>query len=88
MGLHDLSDLPFAWDSIDGITATAKAHPGGLIDLSMGTPVDPTPEVVRKALEAASNAPGYPMTAGTHTRVALTSTDAPIADAVTRITQP
>ncbi|GAA2229113.1 succinyldiaminopimelate transaminase [Promicromonospora sukumoe] len=65
MGLHDLSDLPFAWDSIDGITATAKAHPGGLIDLSMGTPVDPTPEVVRRALEAASNAPGYPTTAGT-----------------------
>jgi succinyldiaminopimelate transaminase len=65
MGLHDLSDLPYPWDSIAGITATAQAHPGGLVDLSMGTPVDPTPEVVRHALEAASNAPGYPMTAGT-----------------------
>jgi len=65
MGLHDLSDLPYPWDSIAGITATAKAYPGGLIDLSMGTPVDPTPEVVRRALEAASSAPGYPMTAGT-----------------------
>lgn len=65
MGLRDLSDLPFAWDSLDDLTATAKAHPGGLINLSMGTPVDPTPEVVRHALEAASNAPGYPMTAGT-----------------------
>ncbi len=65
MGLHDLSDLPYPWDSIAGITATAKSHPGGLVDLSMGTPVDPTPEVVRHALEAASNAPGYPMTAGT-----------------------
>ena len=65
MGLHDLSDLPYPWDSIAGITAVAKAHPGGLVDLSMGTPVDPTPEVVRHALEAASNAPGYPMTAGT-----------------------
>ena len=64
MGLHDLSDLPYPWDSIAGITATAKAHPGGLVDLSMGTPVDPTPEVVRHALEAASDAPGYPMTAG------------------------
>jgi succinyldiaminopimelate transaminase len=31
----------------------------------MGTPVDPTPEVVRAALAAASNAPGYPLTAGT-----------------------
>jgi succinyldiaminopimelate transaminase len=65
VGLHDLSDLPYPWDSIAGITATAKSHPGGLVDLSMGTPVDPTPEVVRRALEAASNAPGYPMTAGT-----------------------
>jgi succinyldiaminopimelate transaminase len=65
MGLHDLSDLPYPWDSIAGITSTAKSHPGGLVDLSMGTPVDPTPEVVRRALEAASNAPGYPMTAGT-----------------------
>jgi succinyldiaminopimelate transaminase len=65
VGLHDLSDLPYPWDSIAGITATAKSHPGGLVDLSMGTPVDPTPDVVRHALEAASNAPGYPMTAGT-----------------------
>lgn len=65
MGLHDLTDLPYPWDSIADLSATAKAHPGGLVDLSMGTPVDPTPEVVRHALEAASNAPGYPMTAGT-----------------------
>ncbi|GAA4723769.1 succinyldiaminopimelate aminotransferase apoenzyme [Promicromonospora umidemergens] len=65
MGLHDLSDLSYPWDSIAGIAATARAHPGGLVDLSMGTPVDPTPEVVRHALEAASDAPGYPMTAGT-----------------------
>jgi succinyldiaminopimelate transaminase len=64
VGLYDLSDLPYPWDSIAGITATAKAHSGGLVDLSMGTPVDPTPEVVRRALEAASDAPGYPMTAG------------------------
>ena len=30
----------------------------------MGTPVDPTPEVVQAALRAASDAPGYPTTAG------------------------
>jgi succinyldiaminopimelate transaminase len=30
----------------------------------VGTPVDPTPEVVRRALAAASDAPGYPLTAG------------------------
>jgi succinyldiaminopimelate transaminase len=31
----------------------------------MGTPVDPVPEVVRAALAAAADAPGYPRTAGT-----------------------
>ena len=31
----------------------------------MGTPVDPVPELVQRALREASNAPGYPLTAGT-----------------------
>jgi succinyldiaminopimelate transaminase len=31
----------------------------------VGTPVDPTPEVIRAALVAASDAPGYPQTYGT-----------------------
>ena len=35
------------------------------MDLSIGTPVDPVPEVVRRALADASDAPGYPLTAGT-----------------------
>jgi succinyldiaminopimelate transaminase len=35
------------------------------VDLSVGTPVDPTPPVVRAALAAAADAPGYPRTAGT-----------------------
>jgi succinyldiaminopimelate transaminase len=35
------------------------------VDLSVGTPVDPTPAVVRVALEGASDAPGYPQTYGT-----------------------
>jgi succinyldiaminopimelate transaminase len=43
----------------------ADAHPGGRIDLSIGTPVDPTPTVVQDALTAAADAPGYPTTAGT-----------------------
>ena len=43
----------------------ARAHPDGIVDLSIGTPVDPTPAVVRAALEAASDAPGYPQTWGT-----------------------
>lgn len=44
--------------------ARAREHPGGIVDLSVGTPVDPTPDVVRAALAAASDAPGYPTAAG------------------------
>ena len=36
-----------------------------MVDLSIGTPVDPTPPVVREALAAAADAPGYPLTIGT-----------------------
>jgi succinyldiaminopimelate transaminase len=42
----------------------ASRHPDGIADLSVGTPVDPTPQVVQAALQAASDAPGYPLTAG------------------------
>ena len=52
----------------------ARAHPDGIVDLSIGTPVDPTPAVVQEALRAASDAPGYPLTIGTPAvRAALVS---------------
>jgi succinyldiaminopimelate transaminase len=54
----------FPWDQLTGYAEQARAHPDGIVDLSVGTPVDPTPEVVRRALEGASNAPGYPTTIG------------------------
>lgn len=43
----------------------ARRHPGGIIDLSVGTPVDPVPTFVQQALADAANAPGYPTTMGT-----------------------
>jgi succinyldiaminopimelate transaminase len=55
----------FPWDSLAPAAELARAHPGGIVDLSIGTPVDPVPEVVRAALRAADNSPGYPQTAGT-----------------------
>ncbi len=59
------SDLPdFPWDTLAGAKARASAHPDGIVDLSVGTPVDPVPALVRDALAAASDAPGYPLTAG------------------------
>ncbi|MBI5338173.1 MAG: succinyldiaminopimelate transaminase [Mycolicibacterium rufum] len=55
----------FPWDTLADVTATARAHPDGIVDLSVGTPVDPVAPVIREALAAASAAPGYPTTAGT-----------------------
>lgn len=42
----------------------AKKFSGGLIDLSQGTPVDPTPTFIQEALQKSSNSPSYPLTAG------------------------
>lgn len=47
------------------MTALARAHPDGIVDLSVGTPVDPVAPVIRDALAAAGSSPGYPTTAGT-----------------------
>ncbi|MEV4757717.1 succinyldiaminopimelate transaminase [Micromonospora sp. NPDC049559] len=55
----------FTWDALEQAGALAASHPDGLINLSMGTPVDPVPPLVREALTGAADAPGYPLTAGT-----------------------
>ena len=54
----------FPWDRLTAHAATARAQVGGIVDLSVGTPVDPTPDVVQEALAAASDSPGYPTTIG------------------------
>lgn len=53
------------WQQLDDLRRTAAGHPGGLVDLSRGEPVDPVPETVRAALTAAADSPGYPLTSGT-----------------------
>jgi succinyldiaminopimelate transaminase len=55
----------FPWDVLAGHAATARAHPDGVVDLSMGTPVDPVAKSIRAALASASDLPGYPATHGT-----------------------
>ena len=55
----------FPWDLLEPAKRRAAAHPGGIVDLSIGTPVDPVPSLIREALAAASDSPGYPLTAGT-----------------------
>ncbi|MBX9244158.1 succinyldiaminopimelate transaminase [Actinotalea ferrariae] len=64
MGLITAGLPDFPWDALAPYAATARAHPDGIVDLSVGTPVDPTPGVVRDALAAAADAPGYPTVHG------------------------
>jgi len=62
-GVLALPDFP--WDSLAAAKERAAAHPGGLVDLSVGTPVDPVPQPAQRALAEAANSPGYPLTSGT-----------------------
>jgi succinyldiaminopimelate transaminase len=60
---EQLPDFP--WDALAPYGDIARLHPDGIIDLSQGTPVDPTPEFIQKSFRDASNSPSYPVTAGT-----------------------
>ncbi len=61
-----LARLPdFPWDRLLPFKDEASAHPDGLVDLSIGTPVDATPTIVQEALSGAADAPGYPTVWGT-----------------------
>lgn len=55
----------FPWDSLADATSMARAHPDGIVDLSVGTPVDPVPALLQEALSSAADSPGYPTTHGT-----------------------
>jgi succinyldiaminopimelate transaminase len=55
----------FPWDVLAPSAAIAAEHPGGIVDLSIGTPVDPVPAVIQRALAQAADSPGYPLTKGT-----------------------
>ncbi len=60
------SRLPeFPWDRLAPASAIAAAHPDGIANLSIGTPVDPVPAVIQAALASAADSPGYPLTRGT-----------------------
>ena len=65
MGLLTGALPDFPWDTLVPFAQQARAHERGIVDLSVGTPVDPTPAVVRDALVAAADSPGYPTTWGT-----------------------
>jgi len=64
MGLRTAALPDFPWDALVPFADVARSHPRGLVDLSVGTPVDPTPAVIQAALAAAADSPGYPTTHG------------------------
>ena len=55
----------FPWDRLSPYAEVARSHPGGVVNLSVGTPVDPVPAVVQEALAASTDWPGYPTNWGT-----------------------
>ncbi|MBI8988399.1 succinyldiaminopimelate transaminase [Corynebacterium meridianum] len=55
----------FPWDTIADVKNRAAQHPDGIVNLSVGTPVDDVAEPIRDALTAAAAEPGYPQTTGT-----------------------
>ncbi|PLS32045.1 succinyldiaminopimelate transaminase [Bifidobacterium margollesii] len=67
MGFAPFS-TPYDWSRLAAAKKTAARHPDGMIDLSIGSPVDAVPDSVRRALADAANDPnayGYPVTRGT-----------------------
>src|SRR5215510_9396547 len=56
---------PYPHDRLAALAERAAAAPGGIVDVSVGTPVDPMPQLAVDALVAATpGATGYPATIG------------------------
>ena len=55
---------PYPYDRLAPLAAMAAKHPGGAVDLSVGTPGDPPPRAVVDALCASSRLAGYPPSIG------------------------
>jgi succinyldiaminopimelate transaminase len=55
---------PYPYDRLDELKALAGAVPGGMVDLSVGTPFDPPPDAVVQALARSGAERGYPPSIG------------------------
>ena len=55
---------PYPYDRLAAAAGRAARHDGGAVDLSVGTPCDPPPEAVVRALGASGSERGYPASAG------------------------
>jgi succinyldiaminopimelate transaminase len=56
---------PYPYDRLGELRALADAHPGGVVDLSVGTPTDPPPPAALEALARSGAERGYPPSVGT-----------------------
>lgn len=58
-------ELPrYPYDRLDELRIVADSHVGGCVDLSVGTPNDPTPELILRAMATSQSAGGYPPSTG------------------------
>lgn len=55
---------PYPYDRLDRLTPTANAHEGGVVDLSIGTPMDPPLPAVVEAFARSNAERGYPNSIG------------------------
>jgi succinyldiaminopimelate transaminase len=55
---------PYPYDRLDRFKPLAERHDGGLVDLSIGTPIDPPPDAVIAALGSSGAERGYPPSIG------------------------
>ena len=55
---------PYPYDRLEGFKRRADQLPGGVVDLSIGTPCDPPPDVVVEALARSGAERGYPPSIG------------------------
>ena len=56
---------PYPYDRLDELKASGERHPGGLVDCSIGTPIDPPPASVVAALSTSETERSYPPSIGT-----------------------
>ncbi|MGH9177099.1 MAG: aminotransferase class I/II-fold pyridoxal phosphate-dependent enzyme, partial [Acidimicrobiales bacterium] len=54
----------YPYERLIGLKEKADAHPGGGVDLSIGTPGDPAPPAVVAALASSGAEAGYPQSVG------------------------
>lgn len=55
---------PYPYERLQGLRERAQALPGGVVDCSIGTPCDPPPAAVVRALALSGAERGYPPSAG------------------------